>query len=88
MTSLVIVESPNKVRSIAGYLGDGFVVDSSVGHIRDLPDTKRNPVPAKYKGEPWVRLQPSLMPDRRPNVPSPLFQRSASYALRNATTDV
>ena len=56
MTSLVIVESPNKVRSIAGYLGDGFVVDSSVGHIRDLPDTKRNPVPAKYKGEPWVRL--------------------------------
>ena len=56
MTALVIVESPNKVRSIAGYLGDGFVVDSSVGHIRDLPDTKRNPVPAKYKGEPWVRL--------------------------------
>lgn len=56
MTTLVIVESPNKVRSIAGYLGDGFVVDSSVGHIRDLPDTKRNPVPAKYKGEPWVRL--------------------------------
>jgi DNA topoisomerase-1 len=56
VTTLVIVESPNKVRSIAGYLGDGFVVDSSVGHIRDLPDTKRNPVPAKYKGEPWVRL--------------------------------
>ena len=57
MTTLVIVESPNKVRSIAGYLGDGYVVDSSVGHIRDLPDTKRNPVPAKFKGEPWVRLQ-------------------------------
>jgi DNA topoisomerase-1 len=56
LTTLVIVESPNKVRSIAGYLGDGFVVDSSVGHIRDLPDTKRNPVPAKYKGEPWARL--------------------------------
>ncbi|HUQ00532.1 MAG TPA: type I DNA topoisomerase [Aeromicrobium sp.] len=56
MTTLVIVESPNKVRSIAGYLGDGYVVDSSVGHIRDLPDTKRNPVPAKYKGESWARL--------------------------------
>jgi DNA topoisomerase-1 len=56
LTTLVIVESPNKVRSIAGYLGDGYVVDSSVGHIRDLPDTKRNPVPAKFKGEPWVRL--------------------------------
>ena len=56
MTTLVIVESPNKVRSIAGYLGDGYVVDSSVGHIRDLPDSKRNPVPAKYKGESWARL--------------------------------
>lgn len=37
MSKLVIVESPNKVKSIAGYLGDGYVVDSSVGHIRDLP---------------------------------------------------
>jgi DNA topoisomerase-1 len=66
MTSLVIVESPNKVRSIAGYLGDGFVVDSSVGHIRDLPDTKRNPVPAKYKGEPWVRLGVDIDDDFKP----------------------
>jgi DNA topoisomerase-1 len=55
LTSLVIVESPNKVRSIAGYLGDGYVVDSSVGHIRDLP-RGADEVPAKYKGEPWARL--------------------------------
>ncbi len=55
MTTLVIVESPNKVRSIAGYLGDGYVVDSSVGHIRDLPKGA-DEVPAKYKGEPWARL--------------------------------
>ena len=41
LTTLVIVESPNKVRSIAGYLGDGYVVDSSVGHIRDLPQGRR-----------------------------------------------
>jgi len=34
---LVIVESPAKARTIAGYLGDGFVVESSIGHIRDLP---------------------------------------------------
>ncbi len=65
MTTLVIVESPNKVRSIAGYLGDGYVVDSSVGHIRDLPD-KRNPVPAKYKGEPWVRLGVDIDDDFKP----------------------
>ena len=55
MTTLVIVESPNKVRSIAGYLGDGYVVDSSVGHIRDLPKGA-DEVPAKYKGESWARL--------------------------------
>ena len=55
MTSLVIVESPNKVRSIAGYLGDGYVVDSSVGHIRDLP-RGADEVPAAFKGETWARL--------------------------------
>ncbi|WP_019144471.1 type I DNA topoisomerase [Aeromicrobium massiliense] len=55
MTSLVIVESPNKVRSIAGYLGDGYVVDSSIGHIRDLPQGA-DQVPEKFKGQPWARL--------------------------------
>src|SRR6476469_10732310 len=34
---LVIVESPAKAKTIAGYLGRDFVVESSVGHIRDLP---------------------------------------------------
>ncbi|EFQ82091.1 DNA topoisomerase I [Aeromicrobium marinum DSM 15272] len=55
MTTLVIVESPNKVRSIAGYLGDGYVVDSSVGHIRDLPQGA-DQIPEKYKKESWARL--------------------------------
>jgi DNA topoisomerase-1 len=55
VTTLVIVESPNKVRSIAGYLGDGYVVDASVGHIRDLP-RGADEVPAAFKGETWARL--------------------------------
>jgi DNA topoisomerase-1 len=55
VSKLVIVESPNKVKSIAGYLGDEYVVDSSVGHIRDLP-RGADEVPAKYQGQPWARL--------------------------------
>ena len=54
-TKLVIVESPSKARTIAGYLGQGYVVESSVGHIRDMPDSAAE-IPAKYKGEPWARL--------------------------------
>ncbi|HEY9408031.1 MAG TPA: type I DNA topoisomerase [Jiangellaceae bacterium] len=42
---LVVVESPAKIKSIAGYLGDGYVVESSFGHIRDLP-SKKTEVPA------------------------------------------
>ncbi len=52
---LVIVESPAKARTIEGYLGKGYVVESSIGHIRDLPQTAAD-IPAKVKGEPWARL--------------------------------
>jgi len=50
----VIVESPTKANKIASFLGDGYVVQSSRGHIRDLP-TGAAEVPAKYKGEKWAR---------------------------------
>lgn len=51
---LVIVESPTKASKIASYLGPGYVVESSRGHIRDLP-TAAAEVPAKYKAEAWAR---------------------------------
>jgi DNA topoisomerase-1 len=51
----VIVESPNKARTIAGYLGKGYVVESSIGHIRDMPD-KAAEIPEKYRGEAWAKL--------------------------------
>lgn len=53
--ALVIVESPAKARTIAGMLGSDFLVESSVGHIRDLP-RGADEVPAAYKGEGWARL--------------------------------
>ena len=52
---LVIVESPAKAKTIGGYLGGDYVVESSIGHIRDLPQSAAD-VPAKIKGEPWARL--------------------------------
>ena len=52
---LVIVESPAKARTIEGYLGRGYVVESSIGHIRDLPQSAAD-IPAKFKGESWARL--------------------------------
>ena len=51
---LVIVESPNKVRSIAGYLGPDFDVEASVGHIRDLAQPSE--LPAKEKKGPYGRF--------------------------------
>jgi len=52
---LVIVESPAKARKIAEYLGSGYVVESSIGHIRDLPMSAAD-TPAKIKDQPWGRL--------------------------------
>ena len=52
---LVIVESPAKAKTIAGYLGGNYIVESSIGHIRDLP-TSAADIPAKYKKEAWARL--------------------------------
>ena len=62
---LVIVESPAKAKTIAGYLGSGYEVDSSVGHIRDLPQNAAD-VPAAYKGEPWARLGVDTENDFKP----------------------
>ena len=51
---LVIVESPAKAKTIAGYLGPGYVVESSIGHIRDLPRNAAD-VPASHKHLPWAK---------------------------------
>jgi DNA topoisomerase-1 len=51
---LVIVESPTKARTLRTVLGEGYVIESSRGHVRDLP-SGASEVPAKYKGEKWAR---------------------------------
>jgi len=62
---LVIVESPAKAKTIAGYLGGDYVVESSIGHIRDLP-TSASEIPAKVKDEPWARLGVNVDDDFAP----------------------
>jgi DNA topoisomerase-1 len=62
---LVIVESPAKARTISAYLGDEFVVESSIGHIRDLP-TSAKEIPEKFRKEPWARLGVDIEHDFEP----------------------
>ncbi len=64
-TKLVIVESPAKAKTIGGYLGPGYVVEASIGHIRDLPRNAAD-VPPKYKGESWARLGVDIDHDFEP----------------------
>ncbi len=53
--SLVIVESPAKARTISKFLGNDYLVEASIGHIRDLPQGAKE-LPEKYKSEPWAYL--------------------------------
>ena len=62
---LVIVESPAKARTIAGYLGKGYVVESSIGHIRDMPGSAAD-IPDSLRKEPWARLGVNIDADFEP----------------------
>jgi DNA topoisomerase-1 len=60
--SLVIVESPAKAKTISKYLGKEYIVESSVGHIRDLPkkaspNSKRSSIPKDVSPEEKARLK-------------------------------
>lgn len=61
MKSLVIVESPTKIKTLKKYLPKDYIIDSSMGHIRDLPASAKE-VPKKFKGEEWANL--GVNPDK------------------------
>ncbi|CAN5515502.1 hypothetical protein BH24ACT11_BH24ACT11_09600 [soil metagenome] len=83
---LVIVESPAKARTIAGYLGDGYVVESSIGHIRDLPHNAAA-VPAQYKGESWARLGVDIDNGFKPVYVVPQDKKSHMTKLKKLLKD-
>ena len=62
---LVIVESPAKAKTISSLLGADYHVESSIGHIRDLPRNAAD-VPPAYKGESWARLGVDVDNDFKP----------------------
>ena len=80
---LVIVESPAKARTIGGYLGDGFVVESSIGHIRDLPNNAAD-TPAKIKDKPWGRLAVDVENDFTPYYVVPRDKKAHISKLKGA----
>lgn len=80
--SLVIVESPTKARTIANYLGSDATVESSMGHIRDLPRSASE-IPAKAKGEDWARLGVNVDNEFEPLYVVPKDKKSQVKKLRD-----
>lgn len=84
---LVIVESPAKARKIASFLGPEYVVESSRGHIRDLPRGASD-VPAKYKGQSWARLGVDVENEFEPLYVVSPDKKSTVTELKDALKDV
>ncbi|HVR75276.1 MAG TPA: type I DNA topoisomerase [Planctomycetota bacterium] len=85
--SLVIVESPTKARTITAFLPKGFVVESSIGHIRDLPNSAKE-IPANLKGEPWARLGINVDHDFEPIYVVPAEKKKQVAKLKTLVKDV
>jgi DNA topoisomerase I len=83
---LVIVESPAKARTIGGYLGDDYVVESSVGHIRDLPNSAAD-TPATIKDKPWGRLAVDVDNGFEPYYVVPRDKKSHIAKLKSLLKD-
>nr|WP_235017814.1 type I DNA topoisomerase [Thermomonospora echinospora] len=78
----MIVESPAKAKTIAGYLGSGYVVESSIGHIRDIPRPAE--MPEKIKNEPWAKLGVNVERDFEPYYEITPDKKSQVAKLRRA----
>ncbi len=85
--SLVIVESPTKARTISRFLGKGFVVMASNGHIRDLPNNAAE-VPENLKKEAWAKLGVHIENDFSPLYVVPDSKKKQVKELRQAMKDV
>ncbi|RIK28968.1 MAG: type I DNA topoisomerase, partial [Chloroflexi bacterium] len=81
MTKLVIVESPTKARTIRNFLPQGYQVEASMGHVRDLPASAAE-IPANRKVEPWARLGVNVEADFDPLYVIPASKKKVVNELK------
>ncbi|RLT26292.1 MAG: DNA topoisomerase I, partial [Chloroflexi bacterium] len=83
---LVIVESPAKARTIGRFLGPEYIVESSIGHVRDLP-SKAAEIPENVKKQPWARLGVDVDHDFAPLYIVPATKKSQVTKLKALLKD-
>jgi DNA topoisomerase-1 len=86
MSTLVIVESPTKARTIRNYLPSSYRVEASMGHVRDLPSSA-DEVPAEYKGQPWATLAVNVSNNFEPLYVIPKKKKKVVQELKKALTE-
>ncbi|MBD1838109.1 type I DNA topoisomerase [Coleofasciculus sp. FACHB-64] len=86
MSTLVIVESPTKARTISKFLPSSYRVEASMGHVRDLPQSSKE-IPEAYKGEKWAQLGVNVDADFEPLYVVPNDKKKIVTALKNALKD-
>ncbi len=83
MSTLVIVESPTKARTIRNYLPSSYQVEASMGHVRDLP-SKADEIPPAYKDKPWKNLAVDVENNFEPIYVIPKTKKKVVQELKEA----
>ncbi|MBD1865944.1 type I DNA topoisomerase [Cyanobacteria bacterium FACHB-471] len=83
MSTLVIVESPTKARTIRNYLPSGYQVEASMGHVRDLPQSASE-IPPQVKGEEWAKIGVNVDANFEPLYVIPKDKKKVVKALKDA----
>ena len=83
MSTLVIVESPTKAKTIRNYLPSDYRVEASMGHVRDLPQSASE-IPAAVKGEEWAKLGVNVESNFEPLYVVPKTKKQVVTQLKQA----
>lgn len=86
MSTLVIVESPTKARTVRSYLPRNYRVEASMGHVRDLPQSASE-IPTQVKGEKWAQLGVNVDANFEPLYVVPKDKKKIVKALKEALKD-